>query len=405
MIDFTSKRDCTGCCACYNICRQKAISMKADNEGFIYPLINNQLCVNCGLCEKICPVLHPPLEYLSDSQPDVYAAWSLDEEVRSQSTSGGLFSMLAGAILDSGGYVAAARYNDDKMVEHTIIHSKEELGLLRQSKYSQSTIENVFNQIKKLLDGGEKVLFCGAPCQNSGLRKFLRADYDKLYCCDFICRGVNSPKVFKNYLRYLEKANSSRTGQVWFRNKANGWNQSGIKVIFNDGKTYFKDRNDDLFMMGYLKYNLYCRPSCHQCHFKGLQRVSDITLADFWGIGTKYENLDDDKGTSLVMIYTEKGNALFRSIHDRVFSQKCCVQDALDSAQCLVSSIRPGGNRTRFFKNIDRYDFEELMRKYAKYTLKEKFYISAQKIYNILKLYIVKQKIKKFIGRNKEHVI
>lgn len=373
--------------------------MRPDREGFIYPVIDSLLCVGCGLCKKICPVLNRPERWLSGAEPDIYAAWNLDAEVRRTSTSGGIFSALADRVLEKGGFVAAARYSDSHMVEHTIIHSKEELALVRQSKYLQSTIGTIYSEVRKLLNGGSEVLFCGTPCQNAGLRSFLGKEYAKLYCCDFICRGVNSPKVFSKYLRSLETSNSSGVSQVWFKNKINGWNQFGTKVNFCNGETYFNDRYHDPFMVGYLQYNLYCRPSCYQCHFKGLQRFSDITLADFWGIGGKCQELDDNKGTSLVMIHTEKGNELFRSIRNRVFSQQRCVQDALDSAQCLMASIRPGGNRARFFREIDRYDFEYLMKKYACYTSREKLCIVLRKIYNALRLYVIKRNILKLLEK------
>ena len=381
------KRDCTGCCACYNACGQKAISMKADREGFIYPVIDGALCVGCGACRRACPAAvkadKPALKVL----PQVYAAWNLDEAVRLESTSGGVFTALARVVLESGGYVAGARYAEDYSIEHCLVGSAEELGALRQSKYAQSTVGDVFAKIRALLEKKRPVLFCGTPCQNAGLRSYLGKDYWNLYRVDFICRGVNSPKVFQKYLTSLEEEYASDITRVWFKNKSVGWNQFGTKVVFRNGRSYFEDRYHDLFMQGYLKYNLYCRPSCHRCRYKGLTRPADITLADFWGIGDRAPGLDDNRGTSMVMLHTARGEALFNAIKADIFRDKRVTADALYSSATLMRTVRPGGNRRAFFRNIDKLDFPQLMERYGAFTLHEKAATLTGHLYHTLRAF------------------
>ena len=219
MIDKLKKEECTACAACVNICPKKCISMKEDEEGFEYPRIDFEKCIQCGLCEKICPILNKQKKEKYTDKPSVYAAWSLDEEIRFNSTSGGVFSELAKAILEKNGYVCGARYNENNMIEHTVINKKEDLEKIRQSKYAQSSIGKVYIKIKELLEKDNFVLFCGTPCECAGLSNFLKKDYEKLYLCDFVCRGSNSPKVYKKFLEYLEKKYKSKIKKVWFKNK------------------------------------------------------------------------------------------------------------------------------------------------------------------------------------------
>ena len=381
---YTVKHECTGCGACANACRQRAITMKADGEGFLYPEINGRLCHDCGACLRACPTAGPPVKAPA-RMPDVYAAWNLDPRVRFESTSGGVFAALAGSILEAGGCVAGARYAADFSVEHHVISSKDELGALMQSKYAQSAAGDIYAVVRDLLEEGRPVLFCGTPCQNAGLRAYLGGDDENLTCCDFICRGANSPKVFRMYLDALRQEYASEIERVWFKHKTGGWDQCNTKVFFKNGRQYVRDREHDLFALGYLKYNLFCRPSCYRCRFKGLTRPVDLTLADFWGIRDKQPGLDDNRGTSMVLVHTAKGKALFDAVRDRIYCEERTTADAFYSSAAMVRSIRPGGNRSAFFKNIDRGTFAQLMKRYGTYTPSEKIAMKTRAAYRLLK--------------------
>lgn len=356
------KQDCTACGACNNICPNKSISMIPDDEGFLYPIIDQKKCINCKLCEKSCPIGNE-LDEKNDSQPKVYAAWSLDKKVRFNSTSGGLFTELAKTFIAQGGYVVGARYNASHLVEHHIIKEEKDIALLRQSKYVQSTIGFVFKNIKKLLEQDKHVMFVGTPCQGAGLLSFLNKDYKKLLLCDFICRGVNSPRAYLKYLESMEKHYDSTIKKVWFKNKINGWNKFCTKIEFDNGKEYYADRYTDVFMKGYLKNNLYIRPSCSNCYFKGFPRHADITLGDFWGVQLKDKKLDTDQGTSLVMIHSQKGKKHFEDLDNNIFKEEKELEEVLKFNPCAIKSIHMGEKRDYFFENIDTMDFQELINK------------------------------------------
>lgn len=359
------KDDCTACEACNNICPNGSIKMLADYEGFLYPFINREKCTNCGFCDIVCP-LGKKIDCENNSIPRVYAAWSLDQEVRFNSTSGGIFTELAKSIISQGGYVVGAEYTNNHLVAHAVIDNEQDIHLLRQSKYVQSEIGFVFQELKKHLDKDKPVLFVGTPCQGAGLLSFLKVRYENLFLCDFICRGANSPKAYLRYLASLDRQYHSNIKKVWFKNKVNGWKNFCTKVEFENGQEYYADRYSDLFMRGYLKYNLYIRPSCSQCQFKGFPRCSDITLADFWGVKLRDESLDIDQGTSLVIINSQKGQQYFDSLENRIFREESNLEAALPFNQCAVRSVDMGEKRDSFFSQIDKTDFAELMREIIK---------------------------------------
>ena len=383
MVDQSVGVHCTGCTACKNICPKGAISMEADKEGFHYPKVNYELCIKCGLCEQRCPIISQKYtnKYM---QPDVYAAWNLDSEVRISSTSGGVFSALAEVFLKHGGYVVGAVYDEDFSIYHEVTNSIDRIPLLKQSKYAQSMLKDVFIQIRELLREEKMVLFCGTPCQSAGLQKFLGKSYVNLYCCDFICRGVISQKVYHKFLSDMAKKTKTSVSNVHFKNKDYGWNQFSTKLTFKDGSVYHKDRNQDYYMLGYLKHNLYLRPSCHECRFKTIPRNSDISLGDFWGIGNYKSELDNNKGTSVVLINSTKGHELFEWASDKLFAERRTLDEVLKGNACLLNVAEAGKYREYFFANIDKVPFDTLIKKIDETALglsyKEKI---LRMIYNI----------------------
>lgn len=359
MIDQKIGKHCTGCTACANSCPVSAIIMKPDSEGFLQPKVNHENCIRCGLCESVCSIATPQKSKCRD--PEVYASWNLNEEIRKQSTSGGVFTALAQAFIEHGGYVAGAIYDSNFTIKHILTNTPEEITLLRQSKYAQSLLGNLFSQIEERLKNGKMVLFCGTPCQTSGLQRFLKKDYSTLYCCDFICRGVISPDVYRKFLEDSNKRHSAPLACVHFKNKEFGWNRFSTKLSYTDGSSYHLDRNTDYYMRGFLRHNLYIRPSCHVCAFKSIPRYADISLGDFWGIGKYKECLDNDMGTSAVLVSSEKGKQLISWSEDKLYLEKRTLDEVTTGNSCLLNSAGEGEFREYFFKRFRNQDFFKLV--------------------------------------------
>lgn len=365
MIQINNKVDCCGCNACGDICGKSAISFLTDNEGFWYPKVNQELCVDCGLCNKVCPICNKAVFVERFSEPKVYAAYTKDESIRLDSTSGGIHSMLAHKAYEKSAYVGGAVYNADHTCSQIVDNNPERLPEIRSSKYLQSNAEGVYKEINKLLKNGEHVFFCGTPCQVHALYNFLGKEYENLVTCDFICRGVNSPKVFLKYIEMLERQFGAKAKQIKFKNKKWGWHNFSLKVIFENGLEYCKDRWHDLFFIGYLQVGVFSRPSCYACQFKGFPQKADITLADFWGIEKLDKSMDQDKGTSLVMVNSEKGEELFESIKDTIKWRQFTIDDARMGNPAMegsLESVKP--NREEFFADLDNEPFEKVAAKY-----------------------------------------
>lgn len=344
-IQCLPKKACTGCAACMNCCPVSCISMEPGAKGFLYPVIAEDRCVKCGKCKAVCPVLSSARQQKKDEEPACYAAWSNNAEIRFNSTSGGIFTHIAQAILEQEGYVVGARYRKDHLVEHAVISTLDELSSLRQSKYVQSEIGLVYRETQAHLKVGAPVLFAGTPCQCSGLRGFLGKEYENLFLCDFVCRGVNSPDVYLNYLRDLEKKYGAPVRQVWFKNKTFGWNNFATKISFQNGAEYLADRETDPYMLGYIKSraSMDMRPNCYECRFKGIKRSVDITLGDFWGIEKQFPELDTKNGISLLLVHTKNGNALLKSIIQNISLLSADLRLALLHNRCAVEAVKNNG--------------------------------------------------------------
>lgn len=366
MIQIKNKVDCCGCNACGDVCSKNAISFVTDNEGFWYPEVDGSKCVDCGLCEKVCPIINVNELKKNDLPQSVcYAAEHKNLEVVFDSTSGGLFSALAEAIYKSGGYVGGAIFNDDFSVRHYISNDKKDLPKLRSSKYLQSHLDGFFKNVRDLLKAGEKVLVCGSPCQMAALRAFLRKDYDNLVIVDYICRGINSPKVWRKYLDSYEERYGSKVVYCKAKSKEYGWRNLTQKVILENGKAYYETKDQSNFTKGYLRTGVYCRPSCYDCKFKGYPRIADITLADFWGIENVDQALEKDLGTSLVMINSKKGEAYFEQIKKRINYVPVPFNSIEAGNRSLNLSVDPPKvNREEFFADLDTMSFIQIAEKY-----------------------------------------
>ena len=361
MIEIKDKTRCMGCHACYNKCPVKAIEMVEDEKGFKYPQVNKEKCINCGLCEKVCPILN---QINIANEPKAYAVKNKNEEVREKSSSGGMFSLLAEKVLQDGGVVFGAAFDEDWQLKHTYVENIEDLQIFRGSKYLQSVVGDTYSKVKDFLVEGRKVMYTGTPCQIEGLKAYLGKDYEDLLTQDIICHGVPSPKVHKKYLGYLkDKYKSQNIKSIIHRTKINGWKNWCVNIKF-DNSEYIESHNKEPYMQSFLR-NTSLRESCYNCQFKKKHRISDITLADFWGIENVAPEMDDDRGTSLVIINSEKGKKIFEQIKDKINYKQVDFEEAIRYNPSMTTSVKPDPNREKFFENLDKMPFDELVKKYT----------------------------------------
>lgn len=332
MINILRKQDCVGCSSCLQKCPVSCITMTSDTQGFQYPQVDRHRCIDCGLCEKVCPVINAGSSCKSNQ---VYAAWNTDDKVRISSSSGGVFYSLAKNVIEHGGVVFGVRFNDKWEVIHDYVEDVDKIHIFQGSKYVQSQIGNCFILVKQFLKSGRQVLFSGTPCQVAGLKLFLNEKWEsKLITVDFICHGVPSPKVWDSYLKYvigseLDYSTASRTiSNISFRDKRNGWIKYGLSItkickmaqsrfsrqIENESESeiFYEYACSNVFMQCFLR-NFTIRQSCFKCPAKRGRSNSDITLADFWDVQKYYPELYSHKGVSLLLVNSAKGNMLLES--------------------------------------------------------------------------------------------
>lgn len=370
MIQITDKAKCCGCNACGDICAHHAITFQTDIEGFWYPVVDKEKCVDCGLCEKVCPIIHADeLKKNEYVNPECHAAISKDIVTRFASTSGGMFSVFANHVYKQGGYVGGAIFDEGWMVSQYISNDKQDLKRIRGSKLHQSDARGFYAKVRELVRAGEKVLVCGTPCQMAALRAFLGKNYDNLLIVDFICRGINSPKVFRKWLDYLEEEHGAKAVHFRIKNKELGWRQLTTKVEFENGKVLYDTRDTNYFTIGYLSTGVYTRPSCYGCPFKGFPRMADITIGDFWGAEKSVgKDLDGDLGTSIVLLNDKKGKDFFQACLQKVKEREVPLDVVVRGNQALVRPLAPPRvDRQRFYEDLDKLPFGEIARKYIRH--------------------------------------
>lgn len=366
MIKIDDKKVCCGCNACGDVCSVQAITFKRDEEGFAYPLVDEGKCIQCGLCEKMCPVLQiGALRSRSqDVRPSAYAAISKNIETRYDSTSGGLFSELANAVFADGGYVGGAVWNEDFTISQIVSENKDDLPRLRSSKYAQSDAQGFYKAVKAAVKTGRPVLVCGTPCQMAAVRLvFGEKTPENLYIVDFICRGSNSPLILRKYIDSMERKHGVRVTAIKMKSKELGWRRLTTKFAFADGSVEYDPKERSLYMQGYLHSNAFCRESCYSCKFKGFPRLADVSLGDCWHVADALqESFDDDGGTSVVLCNTEKGEALLKKIEAGINRQSVDLDEVLKGNRMLIEPLpQPKVSRGDFYASIREKGFEATM--------------------------------------------
>lgn len=357
MIDIKEKYMCDGCHACYSVCPKDAINMEIDDEGFWYPKVDNDKCVDCNKCEKVCPILN---KKEVKSLKKAYACYNLDEDIRMKSSSGGIFTILASEIIKDNGVVFGAKFDEDFNVVHDYVEDVEGLSKFRGSKYVQSNIGDSFIQAKKFLDDGRKVLFSGTPCQIGGLKSYLNKDYENLVTVDLICHGVPSPMIWQRYINKI--GDGKKLSAMTFRDKSKGWNSAVLKYRFEDGSEIDENYSESVYIKGFIQ-NCFLRPSCYNCNFKTLNRVSDFTLGDFWGVESILPKLKDNKGISLVFVHSEKSDRMMKEIKKNIYLCEVEIENSITWNSCAIKSVELLPNRNKFFRYVDEISVTEAVDK------------------------------------------
>ncbi len=377
--------NCCGCTACRNICPKSAIEMTPDSEGFAYPIINAELCVECGRCEQICPVLHAPS--VPSSYVDCVVAQSNDAEVLDESTSGGFIDALYRYVLEDGkGYGVGVAFDEAFLPKHIITDSYEKAKEFRNSKYAQSDLSNLFSDIRKLLTDGKLLLFVGTPCQVAGLRSFLGKDYENLITVDLVCRSIPSPKLWRKYLDWQECRYRSKVKRVFCRKKTYGYHSGALEIEFENGKHYAGSNRVDYYMKSF--HSDQCsRPSCYDCQFKTKHRCSDFTVFDSWNPqAVALSNIvDNDRGYSNVIVHSEKGKKVLDQITNMVLIP-ADPEKMFEFAGGMEShSIQYKPGRSTYYIDLDRLGFEETAKKYVSVSAKDRLIERAKPLRSFIK--------------------
>ena len=367
MIEITDKRNCIGCGACVNACPHQIITMKEDDEGFIYPVIDKERCVDCHRCEKSCPMLKERSEISKSHSgfPQFYAGQLKNKADLLEVSSGGAFWAFSQMVIDEGGVVYGAVQKDVDHIYHIRALNVIDIKRIRRSKYFQSDIGTTFQQANNDLKKGMLVLFSGTGCQIAGLKAYLNKDYDNLITVEVVCHGVPSYKVWKAYRREKEEREGKRMIDLVFRDKSAGWSHNQYKITYEGGSVEKELSMKQLFHAGYLN-GLFYRPSCGSCKFASLPRVADITLADYWKYKGRFREQEDDLGISLISINNEKGSSFLQLSSKYLDFELSGREQALASCRHFDEHPVANINRSAFFELFFKKGYYAAAKKYIK---------------------------------------
>ncbi len=353
---YVKKKECCGCGACVDVCRKDAVRMVIDREGFRYPKIDGGLCVDCGRCEDVCPIKKQSPK--KEASRQYFAVQAKDENVRYASSSGGMFPILAEYVFRQQGVVYGAAYDKNMRVVHREICGREELDSVKRTKYVQSSMKGIYRKIETQLKKEQWVLFCGTPCQAEGLRLYLKQPYPKLILADLVCYGVPSPGIWGDYVKHLEGKRGGKMTDFSFRDKR--MRDSGHTCAYViDGQEYSGSLYADEYCRMYFTNHI-LRPSCHDCKFCTVERNSDITIGDFWGIEKVKPEIDDGMGTSLVILHTEKAREIWEAVRDEVSWFACEERDVIQPR--LTDPTEAAKSRGLFMASYRMLSFSQLLR-------------------------------------------
>lgn len=389
MITITDKSKCCGCNACANICPKNCIKMKRDEEGFLYPYICQDECISCNFCESVCPEINVRAEV--PFKQDGYIVQIKDENIRRESTAGGAFSAIARYIIQSGGVVFGVVMDDKFLAHHTYVESELELQKYRNSKYVQSFVgESTFKQVKEFLNKGRVVCFSGTPCQIEGLKLFLKEDYKKLITVDVVCRAVPSPLAFEKYIELQNKCLSADIINVRFRDKCFGYKYSTMNICTtkNNG-SYHRGIESDPWLRAFFS-GICNRPSCYDCSFRKRYRVSDFTIWDCFSVRKFSKKMDDDKGTTRMLVHTSKGREIFDKIKEEIKYVELNPDEIVTGVKEIFEPSKQNPKRDEFMADLNILDAEKLFKKYFPNTIKVK-------IKRFIRIALYKLRIYKFV--------
>lgn len=396
MIEIDNKKSCMGCTACASICLRNCVRMEADDEGFRYPVVDTESCVQCGACEKVCPMRNPVGE---DPVPQKgFLVQHKDETVRLDSSAGGAFTAIAAVILEKGGVVFGAAYDESFHVYHTYVENVEELKKFRNSKYVQSDMGDCFKQAKHFLKENRWVCFSGTPCQIEGLSKFLGKRYDKLILVDVVCHGIPSPLIWNKYLEYQE-VSKKKPDNIRFRDKFYGYKYSTMSVVRQGVNVYHAGSQRDPMLRAFFS-DICDRPSCYACPFKKRYRVSDLTIWDCFSVYDFDKEMDDDRGTTRILCHTEKGEVVVREMEQYAKCRKVSPDKLVAGVKEMMESVKMNPMREAFFTDAKRLSGTKLFVKYYPITWKVKIKTWIRKVFLLTGIYgTVKKCLNKMRGR------
>lgn len=392
MIEITEKQNCCGCTACAAICPKDCIKMQEDTEGFLYPVVNTKKCVECGACERACPILNPRPEKVFEQA--AYVVQNKNENILRESTAGGAFTAIADYVLRQEGVVFGVELGKDLVARHVYIEQETELSRFRNSKYVQSYVgEDTFRNVKSFLDKGRTVCFSGTLCQIEGLKNYLKKEYDNLITVDVVCRAVPSPLIFRKYVEYQEKKLEGSIANVRFRDKYYGYKYSTMNVITDKNQgNYHQGVESEPWLRAFFP-NICDRSSCHSCQFRKQYRISDFTIWDCFHVGRFSKELDNDKGATRVLVHTEKGRKFFDEIRDNFLLFQTTPENIVAGAREMKKSVSPNERRQEFFEDASRLNGTHLFQKYFPDTFRVKVEHFVRSICYRLGIYSVMKKL------------